>query len=287
SLANQSRKAINKVAAALSTIPDFLNAEVFFQSSAIISDTTGWIKVQSTFTASSAFSYLVIGMFSPENAVQSSLVNPSGFYSGSSYYIDDVSIYPENFYEHKTVDTIICQKSKILLSPEINNESGYSWNTGDTTAAITIDQPGLYIVTLTNSNYTIKDSFQVGTRICVDTTSLIVNEHFTKDTFLCGDKPIVLSVINKLLSDYSWNNNETTASIRVSKGGIYIVNHESIGIKIADTFNVEARSCDNAISPSYFHVPSAFSPNKDGHNDEFKVLYNHNIPFTNYKMRIY
>ncbi len=66
-------------------------------------------------------------------------------------------------------DVGICQGNSTLLNPGYtNNNTTYSWNTGGTTPTITVDQEGLYHVTITTSN-------RNGTLNCVSADSIYVS----------------------------------------------------------------------------------------------------------------
>ena len=58
-------------------------------------------------------------------------------------------------------DTFICEQDQLILKARSNFESEYSWSTGGTGNTITIDQPGVYVVTAQNKCGTQTDSVQV------------------------------------------------------------------------------------------------------------------------------
>lgn len=58
-------------------------------------------------------------------------------------------------------DTFICEQDQLSLNAKGNFDSRYSWNTGATGNSITIDQPGIYVVTAQNRCGTQTDSVRV------------------------------------------------------------------------------------------------------------------------------
>lgn len=70
------------------SIPNF--AHVY--SNSIISDTTAWVTISGSFIADSAYKYIVIGNFFDDSQTSFLLLNSSGSYPLSYYYIDDVCV---------------------------------------------------------------------------------------------------------------------------------------------------------------------------------------------------
>ena len=69
-------------------IPNF--AHVYTDS--IISDTTTWFTISGSFVADTNYQYVVVGNFFGDGLTSSYLINPSGSYDHSYYYIDDVCV---------------------------------------------------------------------------------------------------------------------------------------------------------------------------------------------------
>ncbi len=55
-------------------------------------DTASWMLVSGNYTAAGGESFIIIGNFDPDGAVDSLLVNPFGLWSGTHVYVDDVSL---------------------------------------------------------------------------------------------------------------------------------------------------------------------------------------------------
>ena len=81
-------------------------------------------------------------------------------------------------------------------------------------------------------------------------------------------------------NSFLWNpNGETTPSITVQQAGTYSVTVSDVnGCEVIATITIE----DNC--PPSIYVPSAFSPNGDGNNDELEIFGRH---FTDFELKIF
>lgn len=95
--------------------------------------------------------------------------------------------------------------------------------------------------------------------------------HLGKDTILCEGDTLRLDVTT-LNAIYVWQDGSTLPYYIVTQDGQYHVSVKTNCINAADTIEVTYKSCE-AINCTYF-IPTAFSPNGDGNNDEFKIRSN-------------
>jgi len=80
---------------------------------------------------------------------------------------------------------------------------------------------------------------------------------------------------------YLWMDGTTSQSYPASATGLYsVIVTDQFGCKGADSVNV-------ILCPDAFAIPSAFSPNGDGLNDVFRVLWNADVSPTSFSMLIY
>ena len=127
-------------------------------------------------------------------------------------------------------DASICDGASIVLDAE-NSGSTYIWSTGDTSQTITINQTGLYSVTVTNiSACTAEDDFM-----------LIVNQLPTpdlgSDVSICDGEFVILDPGS--FENYLWSDGNTTQSISVDLAGTYSVTVSDVnGCQNSDTIEV-------------------------------------------------
>ncbi len=121
--------------------------------------------------------------------------------------------------------TTFCEGDSVILYGNILG----IWNTGDTSASITVTTSGIYFVTNSNVCNTVMSNEIIVNVIPLPTTSIILA---MSPTTLCEGQSTVLSGnING-----TWNTGETTPSIEVSISGDYYV--------------INANDCDTTLSNS-------------------------------------
>ena len=146
--------------------------------------------------------------------------------------------------------------SRVLDVP--NGFQNYSWNTNpaETTNQITVNQPGNYTVTVTNSNN------------CTTIKTFIVN----------ASEPAILTSVS--INDFNISN---TATINFTGIGLYEFSLDGVNYQANNTFtNLQAgnyvffirdtKGC--GITPGTFQIldaPNFFTPNEDGVNDVWNI----------------
>ena len=158
-------------------------------------------------------------------------------------------------------DTLIINATPTLLDAGAGFSS-YLWNTGESTQSINITQSGIYTVTITNKNG------------CENIASIYVKAiNFIKPTIggkdkICKNEKVTLSVSN-IFDTYLWSNGEKTATIEVSKGGIYYVTATKGTLLGKDTFVVKESILNpSLLAKSYNGFGVSCEGNQDG---EIKV----------------
>lgn len=138
-------------------------------SPSIISDTLNWTAIEGTFTADSAYTYIIIGNFFDINNTDT-LIMDSSNYCKAYYYIDDVVVYecdcdttPPLAKFNYSIDSFTVNFND-LSSVTTNN---WQWNFGDENTDTvqnpvhTYDSAGTYIVTLVSCYDFCCDTFSV------------------------------------------------------------------------------------------------------------------------------
>lgn len=183
-----------------------------------ITDTAGWTKISTLYTANGTEQWMTIGVFSNGVPPSHILLDPSS--TKSKYhnylYIDDVSV--EMIKPNDTVfsgrDTSYCNPQAMPMTLKSKRNDGvYKWNTGGTDQGLTITKPGSYWC----ATYT-------DCRWYIDTINIKYTPNgyldLPKEAVNCNNSPVVLKPEGKFKT-YRWSTNATTDSIVIEKPGKY------------------------------------------------------------------
>ncbi|MFI5220427.1 MAG: gliding motility-associated C-terminal domain-containing protein [Bacteroidia bacterium] len=162
-------------------------------------------------------------------------------------------------------DTSFCQNATLTLQNHTSDVfDNYLWSTGETTAAITINQPGIY--------------WQLGTDICeinsaTDTIEInalpVIVADLGMDLLKCEDVTLVLTAPYCDSCLYTWSTGSMHDTIEITAPGLYWLSIENYnGCISSDTVEVEIAKCECDI-----YLPNAFTPNHDGLNELFNPVY--------------
>ncbi|UTW65796.1 gliding motility-associated C-terminal domain-containing protein [bacterium SCSIO 12643] len=168
-------------------------------------------------------------------------------------------------------DTTICLTTPLTIqntSSDVFNS--YLWSTGATTPSIEV---------------TASDTYWVETRSSCDTNvyrdTIVVDvvdfptPNLVSDTSLCGTNGILLDATIPN-GTYLWQNGSTSPTYFATVSGAY---HVDITYeKCTRRFISNVYECEEVL------IPNIFTPNKDGYNDAFEIVYEGIQP---YKISIY
>ena len=165
-------------------------------------------------------------------------------------------------------DPVLCPGASLTLTATAN--PAVSWSTGASTSSIQISQQGVYIASAMNACGVAKDSVSVS-------TSTVQASFFENAT--SGDAPLTVEFTNdsRDATSYVWHMDDGTnlstedISYVFSQPGdypVWLVARDANGCldSLMHIIHVEAAG--------YLYMPTAFSPNGDGLNDDFRIIGN-------------
>lgn len=186
-----------------------------------------------------------------------------------------ITSYKNNVENLLPPDDILCIGQNNILSPGTGFIS-YLWQNGSTAERFTVESPGKYWVTVTdNKGCTNSD------------TTMVINLVNPPSGFISIDTSICRYETLKLTTDipfnsYLWSNGSTAPVLEISQPGNYSVQvtddngcHGEQAIVVG-----EKNTCINWIA-----FPTAFTPNNDGKNDDFKPSVRGNLIF--FRLQVY
>ncbi|MDB5228749.1 MAG: domain containing protein [Bacteroidota bacterium] len=138
-------------------------------------------------------------------------------------------------------DTTYCGPFTRVLS---TGNATTTWSTGTTGSQITVNQPGTYIATITNTC-----GFKKDTIVISQSTPPVVN--LGRDTTICRGSSLTLNASTPNAT-YLWSTGATSASISVNLTGTYTV-----------TVTVNSCSASDAINVTVLDPPASFSLGND------------------------
>lgn len=164
----------------------------------------------------------------------------------------------------------------LSLFPQTNAPAPvtYQWNTGSTNPALNVTQPGTYIITVSAAGCAKSDTINI--------TPEPLTVSLPDDTTMCTHSSIRLSV-DLDADSYLWQDGSKLAYYDAKGAGVYTVKVVRGLCTAYDTARVREVDCSDC-RPG---IPSAFSPNGDGLNDKFRLLFRAQCKVDGYTIRVY
>ena len=174
-------------------------------------------------------------------------------------------------------DTAACQGDSITLMATTNAE--LLWNTGEMSSLIAVQDSGWYKVKAFNESNGLR---------CETEDSILVNFYPIPDLDSGSTYKHCFNLENTLVIQantkgtfYDWGRSISSGSANAA-----VFEEGKYSVKIFEYFEcpVEEEITVQEICPLSIYIPSGFSPNGDGINDEFKV---EGLNITNFTLRIF
>ncbi len=173
---------------------------------------------------------------------------------------------------HLGNDTVLCSGNSVSLDVT-NAGATYTWSDGSVTPVRIINTAGNYTVTVNLNGCRISDNLNVDV---IDTPSI----NLGSDTSFCTGTSLMLNA-GCAYCTYIWQDNSIAATYIVKEEGDYSVVVSNACGTTTDAVRIEIEDCRCRA-----YVPTAFSANGDGLNDNFKPIFKCNN-LVRYDFRVY
>jgi gliding motility-associated-like protein len=172
-------------------------------------------------------------------------------------------------------DTIICSAPPFRLSATIN-DAAFLWQDGSANSFYTVTDDGSYWLEINKAGCVSSDT--------IDIRFKNTSQNLGSDQTFCKDKPlsVALHATKSEGAFYQWSTGSTEPDITVQEAGLYWVSVNNAPCQGSDTIRINTELCD-----CFILMPTAFSPNGDGINDDFRPMVEPGCIIKGYTLYIY
>jgi gliding motility-associated-like protein len=172
------------------------------------------------------------------------------------------------------LDTLLCPGDRLVLKNKLakNNYDRYRWSDGSSNDSLTISSSGIYWLQSSNLCETAADTIRITMKDSCRCNPVIPVASLGIDKEICLDDTLVLSNLSHRDGfRYMWQSSVGGNSFVVRQPGTYWVNVSNYCGSDSDTIIISEKLIDCVCN---IQIPTAFTPNSDGLNDELKVISN-------------
>lgn len=156
-------------------------------------------------------------------------------------------------------DTTVCVNTTLILNAA-NPGSTYQWNDGSSSQTHVVGSYGKYFVTVDNNGCKTSDSINIR-------YDSLPKFSLGPDKLLCVGDNLIVKPVDNFSYPLTWKDGTVSKSIVVSNTGTYTASYTNLCGLFGDTIVIKSGVCE-------VFVPGAFTPNRDGKNDVFRVIGN-------------
>ncbi|MFD2247540.1 PKD domain-containing protein [Pontibacter ruber] len=167
-------------------------------------------------------------------------------------------------------DQLLCGSAPVTLSVgEANRAYKVLWSTGETTPTISVNKTGAYWVEVTNNICTVRDEVAIQYNGLKDLSIVASN-----DT-LSYSEVLTLKATGENLVSWSWDFGDSFASDGRNPSHTYeTAGTYTITLNATNQYGCQATTSMPVVVAPYLFIPNIFTPNNDGRNDNFQIIYN-------------
>ncbi|HHT52465.1 MAG TPA: gliding motility-associated C-terminal domain-containing protein [Bacteroidales bacterium] len=220
-------------------------------------------------------------LWSTGDTTASIVIDTTGIYSvsvtnlGCTVSLNNINVelYPQSSVNLGN-DSILCALATLLLNAEQPHPATYLWQDLSTNTTYLVDSEGDYWVIVTDECLQVSDTIYLGYLYPFEVD-------LGNDTTLCEGQHLLLSAETPYCT-YLWQDGSTESTYLVRYAGVYQVLVSNLCFDETAEIEVFYQRCEQEL-----YIPSSFTPNSDGLNDQFKPIFAYPDKIEEYTIYIY